>query len=321
MAPLSIYGDIGTIYTVMMDRIKREIFFLHKLFSRRYPAHFYLNYFKYRFFGEAILSRLPIYTDTGRDNFSVHMLCQEPDVQMVEWAIRSFLKHTSLSPKFIIHDDGSMTKASAAKLERRLHNVHVLFKADARQALQAHPSYTPLVRKFDEQGHKVSLQLVDCYLLSDTEKVVLLDGDVLFFKKPGELVDFIENKTPYDAMVSKQYGTYDLKVKMEYAEKYRLTERQAGFMNPGLIAINKSAFPQEKFIEFLENTERPHGDYFLPMSGWGSMIAQANYAFFPEDRYIMKGRPTGETVMKHFTNPRRHEFYAYGIEMSGIGKR
>ncbi len=301
----------------MLKALKRELFFLRQLFSRSYPIRFYGNYFLYRFFGALILSRLKPYTHEGTSEFSVHMLCQESDVTMLQWSIRSFLKHTGLSPKIIIHDDGSMTAHSARLLENRFRNVKVLRKADARAALQAHPGYTPLVRKFDEQGHKVSLQLVDCYLLSDTPKVVLLDGDVLFFKKPVELIDFLFDRTPFDAMVSKQYGTYDLKVKKEYSEKYHLQERQAGFMNPGLIAIKKSAFPQEKFIEFLENTERPYGDYFLPMSGWGSLIAQTNYVFFPEDKYILKGRPAPETVMKHFTNPRRHEFYAYGIEQAG----
>ncbi len=304
----------------MFQSVRRELFFLLQLVRGRYPTGYYFNYFKYRFFGENILSKLPRPHENRESNFSVHMLCQEPDVAMVEWSIRSFLKHSGFSPRIVIHDDGTMTKRSAELLEKRIPNLQVLFKADARKALQANPGYTPLVRKFDEQGHKVSLQLIDCYLLSDTEKVMLLDGDVLFFKKPAEVIDFIENKTPFDAMVSKQYGTYDLKVKKEYSEKHRLIERLGGFMNPGLIVINKSAFPQEKFIEFLENTERPYGDYFLPMSGWGSLIAQVNYSFFSEDRYIMKGRPNEHTVMKHFTGPRRHEFYAYGIELSGVSK-
>lgn len=299
---------------------KKELFFISKLFSRRYPVSFYFSYFKYRYFGGAILSRLPVYINLKTDDFSVHMLCQESDVQMLEWSIRSFLKHSDMFPRIIIHDDGSMTRKSAKILEKRFSNLKVIFKADARNMLKNHQGYTTLVRNFDEQGHKVSLQLIDCYLLSDTEKVMLLDGDVLFFNRPTEVIDFIQDRTPYDAMVSKQYGTYDLKVKKEYSDKYHLVERQAGLMNPGLILINKSAFPWERFIEFLENTERAYGDYFLPMSGWGCLIAQTNYAFLPEDRYIMKGRPIETTVMKHFTNPRRHEFYAYGIDLSGIAK-
>ncbi|MBP9822431.1 MAG: hypothetical protein KBC81_03255 [Candidatus Pacebacteria bacterium] len=304
----------------MYRNFKKELFFLSNLLTRRYPVGFYFSYFKYRFFGGMVLANLSPYTKKEFDNFEVHMLCQEPDVQMIEWSIRSFLKHTGFYPKFIIHDDGTMTQRSGRILEERFSSVEVIFKSEARKRLQTKPGYTSLVKKFDEQGNKVSLQLIDCYLLSNTEKVVLLDGDVLFFKKPIELIDFINGKTSFDAMVSKQYGSYDLKVKKEYSEKYHLEDRQAGLMNPGLISINKSAFPQEKFIEFLENTERPYGDYFLPMSGWGSLIAQTNYSFFPEDGYIIKGRPTNQTTMKHFTSPRRHEFYAYGIDLCRIAK-
>jgi hypothetical protein len=50
------------------------------------------------------------------------------------------------------------------------------------------------------------------------------------------------------------------------------------------------------------------------MSGWVSLIAQTNFLILPLDKYVIKGKPEGGIISKHFTGPRRHEMYAYGID-------
>jgi len=300
----------------MLKRIRKEAFFIKKLFSQRYEMTFYFNYFKNKFFGATLLARLPSYKCNVDSKLSLHILCQEEDVGMIEWSVRSFLEHTGLCPRIIIHDDGTMTKKSALLLEKRFSNLRVLFKKDALRALSENPGFKGIIKKFSEGGHKVLIQLIDIFLLSDTEKVILMDGDVLFFKQPQELIDFVNGRYPYDAMVSWQNGNYDLVINDEYSKKYSVRERKAPEMNPGLIVYNKSSISLDKLVEFLNNTKRNYNDYFLAMTGWACLLSQSNYKFFSEDKYIIKGRPTGETVMKHFTNPRRHEFFGYGIDLS-----
>lgn len=234
---------------------------------------------------------------------------------MVEWSIRSFLKYSELCPQIIIHDDGTMTKNSAQMLEGRFSNLKVLFKSEAVKMLKAHSEFKGKVREFSEKGHRVIIQLIDIFLLSNTSKIMLMDGDILFFHKPQEIIDFVNGQTDCDALVSKQQGSYDLMVSDDYMNKYHLLERNAGSMDPGVIVLNKSSISIDKFHEFFQNTKKNYDDYFLAMSGWGCLISQLNYKLLPQGAYILKGRPTNNTVMKHFTNPRRYEFYAYGIDM------
>lgn len=300
----------------MFRKIKKELFFICKLLTNRYKLSNYFSYFKYRFFSGLLLAKLPVYKCQSQDDFSVHILCQEEDVNMVEWSVRSFLKYSGLCPRIIIHDDGTMTEKSARLLENRFNNLKVLFKREAIAALQKNSEFKGKIKDFSERGHKVIIQLIDIFLLSNTAKIMLLDGDVLFFKKPEEIVNFVNGNSNCDALMSRQYGSYDLKVADYYLNKYKLTEREAGFMNPGIILFNKASISVERFIEFFEHTKRKPDDYFLPMSGWGCLLSQINYRFLSEDVYIMKGRPNENTVAKHFTSPRRHEFYAYGIELA-----
>lgn len=300
----------------MFRRIKKELFFIGKLLANRYKLSNYFSYFKYRFLSSWILAKLPVCKCQQQDDFSVHILCQEEDTTMVEWSIRSFLKYSGLCPRIIVHDDGTMTEKSARLLESRFNNLKVITKLEAGSLLEQHPQFKGKIKDFSKNGHKVMIQLIDIFLLSNTDKIMLLDGDVLFFKKPEEVINFVKENSNCDALISRQYGAYDLKVDDYYLNKYKLTEKEAGFMNPGIILFNKSSISMERFIEFFEHTKRNPNDYFLPMSGWGCLISQLNYKFLPEDVYIMKGRPNDGTIMKHFTNPRRHEFYAYGIDLT-----
>lgn len=303
-------------YVSVLKRLKKEVFFVIKLFSqnKRYELPFYFYYFKYRFFSSFILAKLPKYQCQPRKDFSLHMLCQEEDVAMVEWSIRSFLKYSELCPQIIIHDDGTMTKNSARILESRFNNLKVLFKSEALQMLESHKDFGGIVKKFSENGHKVLIQLIDIFFLSETPKIMLMDGDILFFHQPQEIIDFVNGQSDCEALVSKQHGSYDIKVNDNYAAKYHIYERGAGYMNPGVIIFNKSSISLDKFYEFFNNTKRSYDDYFLAMSGWGSLISQTSYKFLPEDKYILKGRPTRDTIMKHFTSSRRYEMFAYGID-------
>ncbi len=304
------------IANTMFKRIKKEAFFIIKLFSQeqRYELSSYFHYFKYRFFSRFILAKLPKYQCQVRPDFALHMICQEEDVVMAEWAIRSFLKYSELCPKIIIHDDGTITKDSARMLESKFSNLKVLFKSEALKMLEDHKDFQGKIREFRVNGHNVLIQLIDILLLSDTAKVMIMDSDILFFHKPQEIINFVNGQVDCDALISRQPGSYDLMINNDYADKYHIYERQAGFMNSGMAVFKKASISRDKFYEFFDNTKKSHGDYFLGMSGWGCLISQLNYKFLPEDKYILKGRPTKDTIMKHFTGPRRYELFAYGID-------
>ena len=97
----------------MFKRIKTELFFIKKLFSQKYRLTYYFNYFKNKLFGKFFLSRLPAYKCNISNDFAIHILCQKKDLQMLEWALRSFLYQSGLCPRIVVHDDGSIDKKSA----------------------------------------------------------------------------------------------------------------------------------------------------------------------------------------------------------------
>ena len=299
----------------MFKRLKVELYFLKRLFSQKYGFLDYFNYFKNKLFGNLFLSKLPKYECSVNSDFEIHVLCQKKDAGMLRWALKSFLYFSELCPNIIVHDDGSFDMKSAAILESKFTNLKVLFKSEADRLIKNYPGLPDYTRVYRNNGHVMIMEFFDLFLLSRSKKVMICDSDILFFKKPNEVIDFVNGKSSFDALISRQYGNYDLMVDKEYETKYKLIEKEAGFMNPGLILLNRNSLTLDMFAEYFRNTRREVKDYFVGMSGWGSLISQINFNFFPSDTYVIKYRPNENTVMKHFTSPRRYDFYAYGIDM------
>lgn len=300
---------------MILKKLKVELFFIRRLFSQKYSFIDYFNYFKNKLFSDFFLSKLPKYECSINDDFEVHILCQKNDIGMLEWALKSFLYFSKLCPNIIVHDDGSFDKKSASVLESKFRNLRVLFKAEADQLIKDYPGLSDDIRKYRDNGPSIILEFFDLFLLSKAKKVMVCDSDILFFKRPDEIINFINGKIQLDALVSCQYGTYDLMVNKEYEQKYKLREKRVGFMNSGLILLNRENLTLDMFVDYFRNTRREMKDYFLGMAGWGSLISQVNFDFLPADTYIIKNRPNENTVMKHFTSPRRYDFYAYGIDI------
>lgn len=299
----------------MLKKIKTEAFFIRRLFSQKYGFVDYFNYFKNKLFGNQFLSKLPKHKCSINNDFEIHVLCQKNDISILGWALKSFLHFSKLCPNIIVHDDGSFNKKLASVLESKFANLRVLFRTEADQLIKDYPGLPDDIRKYRDRGHTVVMEFFDLFLLSNAKKVMICDSDLLFFKRPAEIIDFINGESQFDALISCHYKTYDLMVSKEYEKRHRLIEKRAGLMNPGLILLNRESLTLDMFVDYFRNTRREVKDYFLGMAGWGSLISQVNFDFFPADTYIIKYRPNGNTVMKHFTSPRRYDFYAYGIDI------
>ena len=80
------------------------------------------------------------------------------------------------------------------------------------------------------------------------------------------------------------------------------------------MVLNKNKITADMLLEFFDNADGPINSYLIEMTGWAFLLNHTKFCFLPIERYHIKGGLMSETVAKHFTNPRRHEFYAYGID-------
>lgn len=299
-----------------LQKLKIEFYYLYRMLRDNRPLKQWIQYLNNRFFNRFLQAWvLPVRYSPDK-NFELHILCQKSDIWTMIWAVKSFLYFSELKPQIVIHEDGSFTPSVTSEVKRLFPEAIIIFYRDADKSIKERHDLTNKLLEHRKRGHKLVLKLIDIFLLSKGDIVMVLDSDILFFKKPLEIMEFISGESGYQAVMSgidngqKKFG---ISVLNKYYGKYNLERRRAPFLNSGLILYRKNDLSERQLMEYFDNVLLRPGDYFVEMTGWCCLIAQLGYLLLPPDRYIIKGFPDDNIVMKHFTSARRHELYAYGI--------
>lgn len=250
-------------------------------------------------------------------DLELHTICNKKDLWMLVWMLRSFLTLSKLRPVIVITDDGTLDKATEKLIQSKFSNVKIMFKDETTKRIMAMPDVPEIIKKARRECHFFLDKLINPVVFSKAKKIIITDTDILFYKFPTEVVDFVNGRTNYDALVQRQGKgevEFDLMMDDFYMEKYKLKESNVSFMNGGYLMIDKEKVGMNQLTEFFSHTRRPLSDYFIEMAGWACILGQSNFAFLPPERYAIKGFLNNEMVMKHYTSPRRYEMFAYGID-------
>jgi len=130
------------------------------------------------------LSPLPITPDSRSQ---IHMMCGSRDADMAlvaAWSVLRFAPGTTL----VLHSDGSLQASQVADIERLVRRVVCWQKHDAHGLIREHlgPTYPRLAAW--SQRHIFGPKFVAPHLVTEAERVVLMDSDVLCFQCPSELL-------------------------------------------------------------------------------------------------------------------------------------
>ncbi|OGN03507.1 MAG: hypothetical protein A3G02_01260 [Candidatus Yanofskybacteria bacterium RIFCSPLOWO2_12_FULL_44_13b] len=297
--------------------LKRELFFVGRLLEEGYGPRYWWPYIKNRFLWSLLLPRLPKFEYVADPDLELHTICNKNDLWMLIWMLRSFFFMSGLRPIIVINDDGTLDGAAADLIKSKFSNVRIMFRDQTTNRILEMPSVPDIVKQARINAHFFLDKLINPIVFSKAKKIIVSDTDILYYKVPTEVVDFINNKTSCDALVQRQVkgeAEFDLMVDESYAEKYKFRETQVSFMNGGYIVIDKEKINMNHLVEFLTHTKRPLSDYFIEMAGWACVLGQLNFKFLPPERYAIKGFLNEKMVVKHYTSPRRYEMFAYGID-------
>ncbi len=298
-------------------KIKRELYYWKQMVRYRYGFRQWYRYLKNRFFSLQLLSRMQPIEYKVKDDFEVHILTQKLGLWMTYWTIRTFLHHSGLRPHCVIHDDGTIDDQTARMFEHKFsgNNVSILRRADADKRFEDDPTIPSLVKQHRKNFKNIYLLMfLDHLFLSTTKRVMVMDNDILFFDRPTEIIDFMHGTSDVDAIFSLYEGERNpIDMDEFYKKKYADIARDASGLNSGTMVFDKSKIKNERVVEYFEHTTKPDG-HLIEQTGWGFLLSQIPHALFPEKRYRVRGGIEFPTVVKHFTSPRRHEMFAYGID-------
>lgn len=119
----------------------------------------------------------------------IHMLCGHAHASMGRVALRSFLRWLPYEVAAYVHRDGSLTPEDEEAWRRSFPGVNIVHRADVQGPLDAFfaDGGRPNLHNFSRH-HLYAPKLINFHLMGSGRRVVMLDTDVLFFRRPDELI-------------------------------------------------------------------------------------------------------------------------------------
>jgi hypothetical protein len=191
---------------------------------------------------------------------SVHMLVSSETWDAGIMAAISFEHFSGRRWPLFIHEDGSVSAEQRAVIERVLPGVRFVPRSEAEARASVHLSGHPKCL-FNRRRHNLFLKFLDFPAYAPYDRFVVLDSDVIFFKRPGEILDWV------DARKEECWFNEDTKEKyciprpqIEEALQMKVWER----VNTGICLMPKSAISlelSERLITAFE-TNAHHPQFF-----------------------------------------------------------
>jgi len=137
---------------------------------------------------KTILQQAPI-TGLSIDDFDLHILLCARDVINGLWTLHSFLHYSDLKPRLIIHDDGSLTAAHQQRLLQHFPEARIIPFQQAKKDMSAALANYPNAYRYRITEYSwPAIKLLDFAHYSGGRAFMVLDADVLFFKRPDEII-------------------------------------------------------------------------------------------------------------------------------------
>ena len=134
----------------------------------------------------------------AKDNFDLHILLCARDLINGIWTLRSFFHFSGLTPRLIIHDDGSLTNAHQQTLYQQFPQAQFIPYAQAHYDMTQRLADRPNCYRYRISEYSwPAIKLLDFAYYSNNRPFMVLDADVLFFKRPQEILQAIERNNGF----------------------------------------------------------------------------------------------------------------------------
>lgn len=123
----------------------------------------------------------------------VHLLTCAGDWLCAAWTLASFVHFTQHRWHLVVHDDGTLPAQARSTLRQLFPALEIIARAEANAAMSLQLAQFPRCAAY-RAAHPLALKLLDCALLSQTDRLILLDSDILFFQRPTEVMQWVREE-------------------------------------------------------------------------------------------------------------------------------
>lgn len=240
----------------------------------------------------------------------IHVLTSQADWLNLLWALKSFYLYSARRYPLCIHNDGTLNAEATEALQRHFPEARVVPREQAdREVLPALSSYPRCAEL--RRTNTLSLKVFDFRYYLESERLLLLDSDVLFFAEPVELLRRLEDP-------GWRWNSVNEDIEDAYTVDPHTVRERCGFelcrrFNSGLGVIHKASLRFDWMEDFLAlpgiigHFWRIEQTLFaLCSSKFGVELLPAEY------RVHLDGAHSGSPC-RHYVGAIRHLMYREGM--------
>lgn len=251
----------------------------------------------------------------GVAGVEVHSVVCADDVAMSLWSLSSFVAFSGLQPRIVLHDDGTLTDAHGQAYRRTFDGIEILDAASmdraTAEALRNYPVCAEFRRRPD---FYCARKLFDILVAARSPTVLVLDSDVLFFRRPDVLLDRIARGVAcFGSDYQSSYGT-TLEALSAWRGREVLPRVNAGLLHVPVEAYRQRLDLIERYLTFAKATLPPGQVNKHEQTAHALLMTELDAERLPPG-YQLQGDLDDQTVSHHFVRDgkQRGRFWHRGV--------
>ena len=140
-----------------------------------------------RFVSRRILGWRNPYADEPLEEIPVHVLTGSDDWLLACWMLASWFHFTQRNWRVVIHDDGRLPPEARPAFVKMLPRVRGITAAEADRTVLDALAGHQACREY-RLAHPLARKIFDVPILTQASRFIILDSDVLFFRKPEAIL-------------------------------------------------------------------------------------------------------------------------------------
>lgn len=255
-----------------------------------------------------ILSTRPIVTPRvgAPAAAEVHLMCFEGDYLAAIWALKSFYAAAGVIYPLIIHLQGQMSRRARQRLATHFPVADIVTQADANERVEPMLAGRGLTRLHNaRRASPMIMKLADFALLGQAAHVLAMDSDVLFFRRPEELVLANGASAPGSWFMHDIGSSYNISPERALTDLgIRLEPR----VNCGIMFFRRDSLRLERCDELLAHPDVARVGGLIEQTLQALCASEDGRVRFLPDSYLISldGRVNlDRVIVRHYAGPSR----------------
>jgi hypothetical protein len=241
----------------------------------------------------------------------IHVLTSKDDLLNLLWALKSFYAVSSRRYAICVHEDGTFSEKEYSLLRTHFPDARIIWKRDADVEVSKVLAAYPRCQAF-RLNNVLAPKIFDSFIFRESDRVVLFDTDLLFFKEPTAFSKRAEDPgyrlNVFNGDVGTAY-TVDPEAVRECVGREVVSRVNTGF---GL--VHARSIQWEWIEEFLALPGILDGHFWrIEQTLFALCSSRYGAELLPVEYSVRLVGSVGERPMRHYVGAIRHLMYGEGM--------